>query len=88
MCTPGYPAPRSETHADTSRGFLSSAAREDAAQHWHMRSEMDFTFLFLKDFGYNLLPHKGEEHPNMLQQGFSLMLFHMGCQHIFRETLL
>lgn len=28
--------------------------REDALQHQHMRSEMDFRFLFLKDFGYIL----------------------------------
>lgn len=28
--------------------------REDALQHRHMRSQMDFTFLFLKDFGYIL----------------------------------
>lgn len=52
--SPVSSSPQSETHADTSRNFQISAAREDAAQHWHMKPQMDFTLLFYKDFGYNL----------------------------------
>lgn len=69
MSTPVYPAPHLETDADTSRDFLSSVAGEDATQHWHMRSQMDFTFLFLKYLGYNLYYTREKSIPTCFREG-------------------